>query len=133
MVVCATCCYIFFNPFTSCVTDHYLLQQYIIMHTIKRPLFCLRNERIAYLNLCFALFLISKKTPEQGPASDHILLTIECAVRKIHVVNEGQFGGMSMQIFLKHAKCLIKWTLLTFFLSHLSTCAGLVGKNPFSM
>ena len=27
--------YIFVNPFISCVTDHYLPQQYIIMQTIK--------------------------------------------------------------------------------------------------
>ena len=37
--VCATCCYIFVNPFTSCVTDRYLSQQYITMQT---------NKRIAY-------------------------------------------------------------------------------------
>ena len=28
--------YSFVNPFTSCVTDHYLPQQYIIIQTIKR-------------------------------------------------------------------------------------------------
>ena len=35
LVVCATCYYIFVNPFTSCVTDRYLPQQYITMQTIK--------------------------------------------------------------------------------------------------
>ena len=35
MVVCATYSYILVNPFTSLVTDRYLPQQYIIMHTIK--------------------------------------------------------------------------------------------------
>ena len=31
--VCAQCCYIFVNPFTSCVTDCYQPKQCIIMGT----------------------------------------------------------------------------------------------------
>ena len=33
LLACAQCCYIFVNPFTSCVTDRYQLQQDIIMET----------------------------------------------------------------------------------------------------
>ena len=36
LAVCAICCYIFVNLFTSCVSDRYLPQQYITMQTIKR-------------------------------------------------------------------------------------------------
>ena len=33
LLACAQCCYIFVNPFTSCVNDRHQLQQYIIMET----------------------------------------------------------------------------------------------------
>ena len=33
LVACAQCCYISVNPFTSCVTDCYQLQQYNIIET----------------------------------------------------------------------------------------------------
>ena len=33
LVACAQCCYISVNPFTSCVTDRYQIQQYNIMET----------------------------------------------------------------------------------------------------
>ena len=33
LVACAQCCYISVNPFTSCVTDRYQLQQYNIIET----------------------------------------------------------------------------------------------------
>ena len=32
-MACAQCCYISVNPFTSCVTDRYQLQQYNIIET----------------------------------------------------------------------------------------------------
>ena len=35
LVVCATCCYIFVNPLTSCLTDRYQPQQFI---NLCRPL-----------------------------------------------------------------------------------------------
>ena len=33
LLACAQCCYIFVNPFTSCVTDRYQPKQCIIMAT----------------------------------------------------------------------------------------------------
>ena len=53
--------------------------------------------------------------------SDHLGVSLcinyrMCSKKKSRRKHEGQFGGMSMQSFLKHVKCLIKWTLLTFFL-----------------
>ena len=49
--MCATYCYIFVNPFTSCVTDRYLPQQYITMHTNTRTVLYNNTSKLKKLQI----------------------------------------------------------------------------------
>ena len=58
LVVCASCCYIFVNPFTSFVTDHYLPQQYIFM----------LNEQLANLIRDYCVMHVERNDAEMDHA-----------------------------------------------------------------
>ena len=86
--MCATC-YIFTNPFTSCVIDRYLPQQYIIRQTIKCPAYLnttKKHEKVAsilgtYINFKPFKYKQKKRTKSVLPSSLIMFTVAVCGLR----------------------------------------------------